>query len=80
MSEIVEHFGGAYELPEPLIIGDCGACNEEVQEFTDAICPFCGEFIHAECLVRCFTCDIEGCLGCMKLDRNQMEFNCRDCT
>lgn len=78
MSEMVEHFGGQYELPEPKVIGDCGACNEEMYEFTDMICPLCGEHIHEECQVRCFGCDESGCLGCMVLDREMMEYVCGD--
>lgn len=79
MTEYVEHFGGTYELPEPKIVGDCIACGEEMYEFTDMICPLCGETIHEGCQVRCGLCDISGCLHCMELDRNRMEFYCGVC-
>lgn len=80
MSERVEHFGGDYELPEPLVIGYCPACREEIYEFMDVICPQCGERVHEHCQVRCHTCDLSGCLGCMILDREMMEYICgEDC-
>jgi len=80
MSEIVEHFGGECELPEPKIVGQCGACNEEIYEFCDMICPLCGELIHECCQVQCNGCKVDGCLHCMKLDREEMEYNCGGCT
>ena len=80
MSERVEHFGFEAELPEPLVIGFCGACSEEMYEFSDMICPLCGETIHETCQVRCYRCDVSGCLHCMTLDREEMEFNCGGCT
>lgn len=78
--ETVEHFGGEYELPEPKVIGECGACNEEIYEFLDMICPLCGEFIHEKCQVRCNGCDISGCFHCMRLNRFYMEYFCGGCT
>jgi hypothetical protein len=80
MSERVEHFGSECDLPEPKVIGFCLACDDEIYEFLDMVCPLCGEIIHEKCQVRCFTCSQSGCIGCMELDREQMEFNCRDCT
>jgi len=79
MTERVEHFGGECDLPEPVVIGVCGACNEEMFEFSDMICPLCGEHIHEDCQVRCFGCDISGCLHCMTLDRDIMEHICGVC-
>lgn len=78
MSEIVEHFGNPSELPEPKVVGYCIACNDDIYEFQDMICPLCGEVIHEKCQVRCYTCDQSGCLYCMELDREQMEFFCGD--
>ena len=64
MTEELEHFGTPCELPEAIVVADCGACGGSMYDYEAENCD-CGVLVHGVCRKTCEQCGHEGCTGCM---------------
>ena len=78
MSEILDFRGTPCTEPYPKIAGLCEACSEDMYDYEATECE-CGRQVHEECRVTCYSCEYEGCKGCMIYHVDLDEWACNEC-
>ena len=63
---------------EPVLVGNCGACGEELYEHEADVCRLCDKDIHDECVVVCAQCGDYGCKGCKVFGITSCEYFCNE--
>ncbi len=68
-----------FQLPDkdPIEVGICVACINQVYKEDKAICAMCG-LVHKDCKTKCSVCQLEGCKKCITEDE-YLEYVCEEC-